>query len=81
MKTIKDLGELQIKTKIASNWFETKDGFTANNLVIYYDESINEWRLIDTSALSAMDFITIKIPLDYEEVVRIKRICSEKQKN
>ena len=78
MATVKDLGELQIKSKIARNWLETKDEFIADNLSIYYKESTNEWKLKDKSTLSTIDLTTIKIPLNYIEVARIKRICIQK---
>ena len=81
MANIKDLGDLQIKSKIAINWFETKDQFIADNLIIYYRYEFGEWRLKDTSVFSSMDITTIKIPLDSEEIYRIKKLCSDHHKS
>lgn len=81
MENIKDLGDLQIKSKIASNWIETKDAFTADNLIIYYRSDFGEWRLKDMNIASSMDITTVKIPLNDEEIKRIKRLCSEYHKS
>lgn len=81
MANIKDLGDFQIKSKIASNWIETKDEFIADNLRIYYRSEFREWRLKDTTVFSTMDITTIKIPLDNEEIYRIKKICSAHHKS
>jgi hypothetical protein len=81
MASIKDLGDLQIKSKIASNWIETKDEFIADNLIIYYRSEFGEWRLRDMNLASSMDITTIKIPLDSEEIIRIKKLCSEYHKS
>lgn len=81
MENIKDLGELQIKSKIASNWIETKDAFIADNLSIYYRSEFGQWRLKDMNNASSMDITTIKIPLDSEEIIRIKRLCSDYHKS
>jgi hypothetical protein len=74
---IKKLGDLQIKEKIATHWVETKDAFIADNLQIYFRSDFGQWRLRDMNLLSSMDLTTIKVPLDNEEVFRIKKICSE----
>lgn len=78
---IEKLGDLEIKSKIAQRWIETKDAYIANNLQIYFRSEFGEWRLKDMSILSSMDITTIKIPLDNNEILRIKKICSEHHKS
>jgi len=78
---IEKVGDLEIKSKIAQRWIETKDAYIADNLQIYFRTEFGEWRLRDMNIASSMDITTIKIPLDNEEVSRIKKICSEHHKS
>lgn len=57
-------------------WEVERDKIVADNLVIYFRESFNEYRLRDTSNHSGMDLTTINFPLDADEKARLWDICS-----
>jgi hypothetical protein len=57
-------------------WDVETDKIVADNLVIYFRESFNEYRLRDISNHSGMDLTSINFPLDADEKARLWEICS-----
>jgi hypothetical protein len=51
--------------------------FVNKNLLVYFRESHQEWRLKDCSAYSSEDLIKINYPFNEAEQLRVKEYCSE----
>jgi hypothetical protein len=71
---IEEIGYDEIKSKIAFNWGETKDGFSNENILISFERESKKWILFDHEI---QEKSIIKIPLDNTEIIRILNYCRQ----
>jgi hypothetical protein len=71
---IEETGYDEIKSKIAINWGETKDGFYNENILISFEKETKKWILFDNEI---QEKSIIKIPLDNTEIIRILNYCRQ----
>jgi hypothetical protein len=71
---IEETGYDEIKSKIAFNWGETKDGFYNENILISFEKETKKWILFDNEI---QEKSIIKIPLDNTEIIRILNYCRQ----
>lgn len=71
---IEEIGYNEIKSKIAFNWGETKDGFYKENILISFDKENKKWVLLDHES---QERIIIDLPLNNTEIIRILNYCRE----
>lgn len=62
-----------------NNWKVENERLVADNLVIYFRQKFNEWRLGMQGSM--MDITSINFPFNEEEKFRIQKLCSENHKS
>lgn len=62
---------------VTKGWIECDNFFTAGNLVIYFRNSHQQWRLKDETMNNGMDITTINFPFNSIEQSRISDFCSQ----